>query len=557
MIPKRCSNFACWWTGCVVAAALASGGCHESDDGSTLATSTSSNVAALASEPADEAATGADSGEDASRILLAQATSPLLAAEPPPEPLLKSWPKPSVAFVLSGEQRGYLEPCGCSERQSGGLARRADLVQQLQARGWTVTGFDLGGTLKRTRRQSEMKLEVTRDSLNAMGYRGLGLGAEDLKLGVLKLFESFARTQNDETFDLPFLSANVTFLTTREIGTPLEYRVVQSGGVKIAVTSVLGQTFQKEMFPPGAEPDPNEIRIDPIDQVLPGVIERMRAERPDVMLLLSYARRPESAQIAERYPVFDLVVTAGSPEDPVGRIERVGDSLFLKVGTKGKNVGVVGYYPNSVPKFRFEVVELDRFRFGHAPVVDRRMAVYQQLLRETNLIANEPSIRHSFGDDYRFLGSQKCAECHDEAYEIWKDTPHAHAYDSLTVAWARQHQDPGMAARVRVDRIHDPECVNCHTAGWDPQDVLRFEGGFTGIETTPHLVGVNCENCHGPASKHVAAEESGADEAVIAAERLKLHLTVESARSGLCSQCHDFENSPDFDFDVYWPKVDH
>ena len=171
---------------------------------------------------------------------------------------------------------------------------------------------------------------------------------------------------------------------------------------------------------------------------------------------------------------------------PWVRIERVGESLFLKVGTKGKNVGVVGYYPNAETKFRFEVVELDRFRFGHDPAIDRRMAEYQQLLQETNLIANEPSIRHEFGEGYEFLGSEKCAECHDEAYEIWKNTPHAHAYESLTVAWAREHEDPGMAARVRVDRVHDPECITCHATGWDPQNVLRFEGGFTGIETTPH-----------------------------------------------------------------------
>ena len=57
-------------------------------------------------------------------------------------------------------------------------------------------------------------------------------------------------------------------------------------------------------------------------------------------------------------------LTVVSPEDPDGRVEMIGKTLLLKVGMKGKYAGVVGLYPG--PKFRFETVELDRFRFGPA-----------------------------------------------------------------------------------------------------------------------------------------------------------------------------------------------
>ncbi|MEZ6047889.1 MAG: hypothetical protein R3C11_20405 [Planctomycetaceae bacterium] len=59
--------------------------------------------------------------------------------ERPPQPILEGWEKPAVAFVLSGEQNGYLEPCGCSETQSGGMARRADLFAQIKAKEWPLT----------------------------------------------------------------------------------------------------------------------------------------------------------------------------------------------------------------------------------------------------------------------------------------------------------------------------------------------------------------------------------------------------------------------------------
>src|SRR5438067_3979165 len=49
---------------------------------------------------------------------------------PPTYPgLFRDWPKPDVAVVLSAQQYGYLQPCGCSEPQKGGLARRFNLVQ--------------------------------------------------------------------------------------------------------------------------------------------------------------------------------------------------------------------------------------------------------------------------------------------------------------------------------------------------------------------------------------------------------------------------------------------
>src|SRR5581483_3228350 len=39
------------------------------------------------------------------------------------DPLLEGWDRPTAVLLLSGDQMGYLEPCGCSLTQSGGLAR--------------------------------------------------------------------------------------------------------------------------------------------------------------------------------------------------------------------------------------------------------------------------------------------------------------------------------------------------------------------------------------------------------------------------------------------------
>ncbi len=481
--------------------------------------------------------------------------------EPKPEALLADWETPAAAIILTGEQRGHLEPCGCSERQSGGLSRRADLASQLRSRDWPVTGFDLGGTIKRTRRQSEMKFEFTRDALNTIGYKGLGLGPEDLKLGPEYLFTSFSNSQSRSDFDLPFISANVTIFGTRDIGTPVTHRIVEIGDVKIGVTSVLGQSYLSEMFPGGENPDPSLIQIDDATAVLPDVVAQLQSEQPDVMLLLAYAKPDESRSLSEAFPEFDLVVTAGGPEDPVGDTEPVGDALLLRVGTKGKNAAVIGFYPDAAggEKFRFKVIELDRDHFDHAPEIDDRMRAYQQRLQDENLLAHEPAITHERGAEYEFIGSEKCADCHDEETTVWEESHHAkYGFKSLTVEFAQSSDDPSLAERVRVDRIHDPECICCHTVGWDPQEVLRYETGYVGLDQSAHLKGVHCENCHGPASEHVALEESGdAADAELEAEREKMHITAEWAEKNLCITCHDHENSPDFEFDTYWEQIAH
>src|SRR5262245_21037556 len=53
------------------------------------------------------------------------------------------WPRPDVLLVFSGEQDGYLEPCGCAglENQKGGFRRRATLFNELRNKGWPIVAL--------------------------------------------------------------------------------------------------------------------------------------------------------------------------------------------------------------------------------------------------------------------------------------------------------------------------------------------------------------------------------------------------------------------------------
>ncbi|MGH7201930.1 MAG: hypothetical protein ACREJB_15090, partial [Planctomycetaceae bacterium] len=141
--------------------------------------------------------------------------------------LFGDWPKPAVAIVLSGEIHGHLEPCGCTELQTGGMARRADLVRQMEDRDWPVVGIDLGDTVKRNRRQSELKFETIKAALADLHYVALGLGEKELEFDPGFLISQHVTDPQNPTASLAFLGANVQFYGVPDLdGGPKRWKIV-------------------------------------------------------------------------------------------------------------------------------------------------------------------------------------------------------------------------------------------------------------------------------------------------------------------------------------------
>ena len=470
-------------------------------------------------------------------------------AERPPEPMLKGWTAPKVAIVLSGEQHGYLEPCGCSALQSGGFARRGDLFNQLKAKKWPVAAFDLGGTLKRSRRHDYLKFEKILEGFNLMQYQALGLGPAELRLGAEPLL---ALHQPDK--GLGFVSANVVFFGLADIGTPLHYKIVEINGVKIGVTSVLGNFYRDQVIPrENTNPDQPITVSDPITSTA-AVLEQIK-DKADITVLLSYGEVDETKELAKEVPGFDVIITAGGPEEPLETTEYLGKSMLVQVGGKGKHVAVLGYYPDDPKqKFKYELVNLDRFRFKNLPRMEKLMADFQATLVDEKLDETEKRVVHESGAE--FVGAQKCGQCHKKAFAKWKTTKHAQAYESL-IKGRVDYEGKWVA------RNHDMECLACHVTGWDPREVIPFESGFVSLEKTAHLAGQQCENCHGPGSDHVKQEDlfkktrRGNDPLLLKA-RQKVHLdeALVQKETG-CYKCHDGDNSPKFKFADYYKQISH
>lgn len=111
-----------------------------------------------------------------------------------------------------------------------------------------------------------------------------------------------------------------------------------------------------------------------------------------------------------------------------------------------------------------------------------------------------------------FVGDAPCAQCHANIHADWSATLHAHAIEALQ----------------SVGQADNPGCQPCHTTGFGQS------GGFVDLATTPELVGVQCEDCHGPARQHVMNVTD-----------VSLRPTVSMA-SDVCGKCHTTDTYPQF-----------
>ena len=95
----------------------------------------------------------------------------------------------------------------------------------------------------------------------------------------------------------------------------------------------------------------------------------------------------------------------------------------------------------------------------------------------------------------QFVGTEACAECHDEEYANYKKfSKKAHSSNSVKV----------MAKDLSKEELE--ECYVCHMTGFGKP------GGFVGFEETPDMADAGCEVCHGPGYDHV---EAGGDSDLI------------------------------------------
>ena len=399
-----------------------------------------------------------------------------------------------LTVVVSGDTAGWLMPCGCTSNQSGGLLRRATYLDNLRGKG-DVVYVDGGGAPGGTSDYHKLKFESILAGEKMMDVAAHNLGRGEIAFGADYLRDLAKRTS------VPFISAN----TTDGAGQPLavSHVLLERGGRKLAVVGVVSPKFATAA-----------VRVSDPRQAVLAAIAPLKGQYQS-LVVLAYLPDDELQPFAASLPEADVVL--GGPTGQAMAPRRVGPTLLAAATNKGKFLIQL-----QSPDWSGTVVELDK-SYADEPQQLANVQAYLAALEKRDFTAADsgyaPPLPPGAPADYRIAGTASCLACHKTDHDTWVHTKHAAAWQTL----------------VEKKFDVDPYCMQCHTTGFG------MPGGFESRTKSVDLVGVGCENCHGPSQAHVASPRT----------------RTPFAAADQCVRCHDHENSPTFAYPAYWPRIRH
>jgi hypothetical protein len=470
------------------------------------------------------------------------------SGDKPPSRLYHDWPgpnqKPLFVLLLSGQQHGYLQPCGCSPIQYGGLERRYNLIQELKKqKGWTnIVALDLGDIAQERGPQKTLKYVTSMEALKLLGYAAAGVGRNEGNLPFIECLANFAL--NNQPQPPHVLGGNLQGDMAKDY--PGAERVAFTGGVngipKIGVTSVVDASVVKGIKDPS-------VKFDPVATALPALLKALETDRQDFKVLLFQGTVQEATAAAAVNPGFHVILHESSEEEPPEDPTWVNSSMLVSVGHKGRYVGLVGVYESNKPGKKYDLYyQLRQIGPEYKTPIGQdasnpilgELEKYARTVKNDNYLQlysqNKHPIQLAFPNS-KYVGSDACKKCHEFAYGVWQKSKHAQAFQTL------------VNAKRPTLRQFDGECVICHVVGFE------YNTGYRNDKATPQLKDVGCESCHGPCSEHVENKNNRRNPGLLqlmnpyktpASETNEQKETRMRQLHVFCQKCHDVDN------DVQW-----
>jgi Cytochrome c554 and c-prime len=464
-----------------------------------------------------------------------------------PSRLFHDWPsrKPLFVLLLSGQQYGYLQPCGCSPIQYGGLERRFNVIQQLKKEyGWKIIALDLGDIPQERGPQKLLKYVTSMESLKRLDYTAVGVGENEFMLPLIEGLAYFSlNNQINNVFQAPHVLAGNLLQPKNEFpgAEAVAFREGANGIPKIGVTSIVAPSVVQTIKDPA-------VKID--KDALPRLVKELQAKKAEFKVLLCQGTETEAKQYAAAHPDFRVILHLSLEEEPPENPTMVGNTMLVSVGHKGRYVGLVGVFPAKQQGQPYELYyQLLKIgpEYKTPPGQDASNSIlalleeYSQKVKDENYLQHYAQTKHPIQIQFpeaKYVGSEACKKCHDFAYQVWANSKHAQAFHTLETA-----------TRPKL-RQFDGECVVCHVTGFE------YLTGYRNEKDTPRLRNVGCESCHGPGSIHADEKnpnrrkrqllelmnpyKTPPDETAEQKQQRMLKLNV------FCQHCHDTDN------DVGW-----
>ena len=422
-----------------------------------------------------------------------------------PRPVRAAGAPPDTLVVLSTtDLKGKTSPCGC-HIPKGGIARIAAFLDSARAVRRATLYLDAGGFFPEQDGRTDLAEFMTR-SLAQLGVGAIGVGPRDLRHGIAFLKDLVQRT------GAPVTCANLADKRTR-LPIFTSGRLLDVGGVKVGVFAIYSDRLD---LGPAAD---SLVVLDP-ENAAQSQVTALRTKGAQVVILLAQMGRAGGEDLVSTVPGIDAVVLGHDiPVYEMGR--RIGGTMASYAGEQGQHLGVIKVALSPAGKVLDEYCSVAALGpdVREQPAMFRAVKTFEDAYNE-RMRVEERSANVNDDDDPvdHFVGEQVCARCHAAEAQQWRTTAHSLAWETLQ----------------RVKKDATPECIPCHVVGF------RQAGGFETDLRTPHLVNVQCENCHGMGTEHASD-----------------WLTQHKVNEGTCRTCHNQERDPEFDFAAKFPLIVH
>ena len=358
---------------------------------------------------------------------------------------LKNGEPPSVIILYTGGTKSYLEPCGCYQEQSGGLSRRASVVNEIRKLGFPTLLVDAGDIFDGDAEIDAKRCKVNLTAMSTMGYDAVALSKSDLTYD-----DTYLRQQR--------AVATFPFLAPSTIGEDFTQPFVIERIGQYTIGFVTG-VVNKEMVSLRRSRDHNHR-----DGMPPTA---------DVIVALGDPEGTEHIDVVIRRAEIEVVVS----ED---------GKLYVGCKPEGKTLGVLALWIDTSGELaRHYATELALTGdVGESEPIRQLLTDFYRNVAEENRTQSIPLFAERILEQQQengYASAAACQRCHEQEYLQWSATRHAFAYQTL----------------LKKERYFDTGCVSCHTTGFG------YPTGFQIGAQDSTLKGVQCETCHGPGKQHV------------------------------------------------------
>lgn len=453
-----------------------------------------------------------------------------------------------LTVLVSGSVEGYLRNCGCSSGQAGGELRKARIVKMEREEALRPKPADRGLApafiLLDTGNFSNARNEVTRaeaagvvKSMAKLDYAAVGIGQQELAYPQKDLLALLGQA------NLPMTVANLMFVkpnSGEDHSTELNALIKPYKLVKLDNGYTIGLLHVVDLSVQARHGDETGFECTAPEVAAADVLREHAKEADTWILSIANPRnntedREKLAEVSGIAVIIGfqrgspLVDTASQEANSLPRFiappfERAKDVVRVTVGYSAQG--------------QIETVVSDEIMIPDTIKPDEYVqSIIDEIQPELERLANKDAEKEDQpGVHPRYVGYSSCASCHPEIVKQLESAKHSIAYETL-----KEKKEHKSAA-----------CLPCHVVGYNKA------GGWNILKNTerPEMRGVHCESCHGPGEYHLAlmSGEKPPEDLQSGGRNAK---GLQTASERTCVVCHDTPNSPNFKFELYWPKIKH